>query len=153
MNKYILLYILVFTVSTSFSQKQIPNFSEKGLMGSVSAAQIADSDYKLLVYGAVNCSYSKYLIENLNAFDDCDALEIVILLNDSKNKIESEYPELIKKYRVYSNDILQYQLDKKNDLFPQTFLFKENEQLLSVKGIKKNMFVKINNEVQCKSAK
>ncbi|WP_185152844.1 hypothetical protein, partial [Fulvivirga aurantia] len=95
------------------------------------------------------CSYSTYLIENLHAFDNCEQLEIIVLLNDKKDAIQKEYPDLIKTYRVYSNEILKHQLTKNNDITPQTFLYKNDQQLLHFKGVKKKMFMKIEDHINC----
>lgn len=150
MKNILIILALTTFAQTAISQEQFPIFTDEALIKSDSAGISKSGEYKLLVYGAIGCSYSKYLINNLNAFDNCQKLEIIILLNDTKDAILNEYPELIKRYRVYSNDILKYRLTKNNDITPQTFLFKNDEQLLHVKGVKKKMFVNIDDQVNCK---
>lgn len=76
-------------------------------------------------------------------------MEIVIVLNDVKDSILKAYPDLLHKYSIYTNDVLQYELDRNNDSTPQPFLFKGDEQLLHIIGIKKKMFVRINEKVGC----
>lgn len=148
--KNILIILALTTIAQiALSQERFPIFSNGALIKSESAVILKNGEYKLVVYGAIGCSYSKYLIDNLNVFDDCQKLEIIILLNDTKDAILNEYPELIKRYRVYSNDILKYRLNKNNDITPQTFLFKNDEQILHVKGVKKKMFLKIDDQVNC----
>lgn len=140
--------LLTFT-KIALSQEQFPVFTSEALVKSDSTILLKKGEYKVIVYGAIGCSYSRYLIDHLYAIDTCEKLEIIIVLNDPKDAISTEYPELIKKYSVYTNDILKYRLKKDNTITPQTFLFKNNEQLLHVKGVKKNMFVKIKDYVKC----
>lgn len=149
MKKILIMIAIVAMAKAALAQNQLPVFSYEALVISDSANHSTKGDYKLLIYGAIHCSYSRYLVDNLNALDDCEKMEIIVLLNDSKDSIVKEYPELIKSYRVYSNDVLKHQLAKNNDITPQTFLFKNNEQLLHIKGVKKKMFLKIEDQVNC----
>lgn len=149
--KKILTVLVFFKFILSVSaQEQLPQFNNEALISPDSINILEKTEYKLLVYGAINCSYSRYLIDNLIIFNDCKNLEIIILLNDSRDFILQEYSEIIKKYKVYSNEILKHSLKRNNDFTPQTFLFKEGEEILHVKGVKKKIFVKINNQIKCK---
>lgn len=150
MRKILIVFMLVSLTKAVYAQEQFPAFTTEALITSDTTKVSKKGEYQLLIYGAIGCSYSRYLIDNLKAFDDCEQLEIIILLNDTKDAILKAYPELIKKYRVYANDMLNYQLTKNNDITPQTLLFKNDKQLLHIKGVKKNMFVKINDEVNCR---
>jgi hypothetical protein len=136
---------------TLSSQEKFPELTNDALVGTQTSNVSQQKPYKLVVFGAIGCSYSRFLIDQLNYFDDCEQLEIIILLEDSKEAILKEYPELIKTYRVYTNEILNYKLSKKQDITPQTFLFKNDEQLLYLKGVKKRMFIRINNKINCNS--
>lgn len=149
--KNILIALCWFTVSfASLAQEQLPSFTEEALVSAKSTTVSEKGEYKLLVYGAIGCSFSRYLVENLNVFDNCENLEIILLLDDPKEAILKEYASLINKYQIYSNSILKHSFAKKNDITPQTFLFKSGKELLHIKGVKKKMFVKINKKINCK---
>jgi hypothetical protein len=149
--KVILIILTLFSITTAaFTQEQFPDFREEALITTDSIDFSDHAEYKLLVYGAIGCSYSRYLVENLNVFDDCGNLEVIILLNDPEEAILREYSSILHKYKVYSNTILEHSLPKNNDITPQTFLFHSDEELLHIKGVKKKMFVKINDQINCK---
>lgn len=150
MKKIIILLTLITLSLTGKSQEQFPGFTNDALVTPDSINISMNGEYHLLVYGAIGCSYSRYLVDNLKVFDGCEQLEIIILLRDDADSILKEYPELITKYNVYSNHILGHEFKKHNDITPQTFLFKAGKQLLHIKGVKKKMFVKINDMVSCK---
>lgn len=150
MKKILIVFIFLKIILSASAQEQLPEFNNEALISPDSINTLHKTEYKLLVFGAINCSYSRYLIDNLNIFDECNNLEIIILLNNSKDFILQEYSEIIQEYRVYSNDILKHSLKRQNDFTPQTFLFKEGEEILHVKGVKKKIFVKINNQINCK---
>ena len=149
MKTILILFAFLSITGTLSSQEKFPVLTNDALVGSQTSNVSHQEPYKLLVYGAIGCSYSRFLVDQLSYFEDCEQLEIIILLEDSKEAILKEYPKLIETYRVYTNDILNYKLAKKQDITPQTFLFKDGEQLLSIKGVKKRMFIKINKKINC----
>jgi thiol-disulfide isomerase/thioredoxin len=151
MKNALVLFAFLSITGTLSSQEKFPELTNDALVSSVNSNVSHQEPYKLVVFGAIGCSYSRFLIDQLSYFEDCEQLEIIILLEDSKEAILKEYPELIKTYRVYTNDILNYKLAKKQDITPQTFLFKDGKQLLNIKGVKKRMFIKINKKINCNS--
>lgn len=149
MQKFLILIFLLMMSKASFSQESYPAFSEDALVQSDSAINWKDGKYQLVVFGAIACAYSRYLVDNFSALDQCEDLEIILLLNDEKEAILSHYPKLIKSYRVYSNTILKHRLRKGNDFTPHSFLFKDQEQLLHIKGVRKKMLLKIKQRIDC----
>ncbi|WP_019036951.1 hypothetical protein [Psychroflexus tropicus] len=149
MKSALILLAFMTITGTSLSQEKFPVLTDDALVGSEISNLNHQRPYKFVVFGAIKCSYSKFLVDQLSYFDDCEQLEIIIILEDSKEAILKEYPKLIETYRVYTNEILNYKLTKNQDITPQTFLFKDGEQLLYIKGVKKRMFIKINKKISC----
>ena len=149
MKRLLILLLLLIIGNQAQSQNQFPEFTVEALVNPDSIQFPKTKQYTLLIYGAIGCSYSRYLIENIGVFDSCQNTEIVLLLNDDKESIMEFYKDELDKYRIYSNVVLQYKPKKNNDITPQTFLFDSSKQIFHVKGIKKRMFKKINKFTEC----
>lgn len=87
MSKILIVIALLLVFLPALSQDKLPIFTNEALVKSDSSVHLQTGEYTLLVYGAIGCSYSQYLVANLNAFDPCENIEIVIVLNDSKDSI------------------------------------------------------------------
>lgn len=127
---------------------QRPAFTDEALVAQPGAVA-SPKPYLILLYGGVGCGYSQLLVKNLHRFRDCQQAEVVLLLHEPKAIILKEMPSVPDTFRTYSNAVLNHRLRKNNDIFPQVFVFRETEQLLHVKGVKKGMMERIRKAVGC----
>lgn len=153
MNKLITLLSIVLITASVYGQNTKPVFIPQALVNPELNFNNAPSPYKLIVYGGVGCSYSKYLIENLYVVDSCSQIDIVIVMDKEIDIIRKHMVDYLSKYAIYSNAILQYKLTKNNDIFPQVLLFKDDKEVLHIKGVKKKMLSRIMETADCEKTK
>jgi hypothetical protein len=144
MKKLIPLLLIVTIIGTqSFGQNKFPNLDTNSLVKHNFDLDKLNKPYTLIIYGGVGCGYSKYLIENLEVLSECkDKCDIILIMDQAKDSINKHMSNIIEKYPTFTNTILQYQLRKKSDIFPQLLLFKNKVQIDHVVGIKEGMLTK-----------
>jgi hypothetical protein len=131
MKKLIPLLLIVTIIGTqSFGQNKFPNLDTNSLVKHNFDLDKLNKPYTLIIYGGVGCGYSK---------DKCD---IILIMDQAKDSINKHMSNIIEKYPTFTNTILQYQLRKKSDIFPQLLLFKNKVQIDHVVGIKEGMLTK-----------
>ena len=146
-----LFFSILFVLCFFSANSQLPLFKNEAL-ASMSSETVSSSDkkpYIVVLYGSLNCGYTNYLLQHIDYFTNCTQMELILLLNNSKDAIKSRLPDLINRYTIYSNDVLQHQFKTNNDIVPQLFVFKGEEQVLHFKGVKKDMFKKAKQETGC----
>ena len=106
----------------------------------------------MIVYGSIGCGWSSALIERLNNYDslisNCNKLELVLLMDQDLELINEHMQRYYNSFPVYSNDILKIDI-KKSDIYPQTFLYHKDQQIMHIRGVKKGMLTKILKKVGC----
>jgi hypothetical protein len=68
-------------------------------------------------------------------------------MDQPKDSITMHMNQIIDLYPVFTNTLLQYKLKKKNDIFPQLLLFKNQMQVEHIIGVKEGMLTKIRDMV------
>ncbi|GAB2677733.1 hypothetical protein GCM10027036_34280 [Flavihumibacter cheonanensis] len=141
MKRLFPIILIVIVIGTrSFGQNTFPNLDTNSLVNRNFKLDKLNKPYTLIIYGGVGCSYSKYLIENLDVFSECkDKCDIILIMDQAKDSINKHMPTIIEKYPTFTNTILQYRLRKKSDIFPQLLLFKNKVQIDHFIGIKEGM--------------
>lgn len=138
-----IILIVIVTGTRSFGQNTFPNLDTNSLVNRNFKLDKLNKPYTLIIYGGVGCSYSKYLIENLDVLSECkDKCDIILIMDQAKDSINKHMPAIIEKYPTFTNTILQYRLRKKSDIFPQLLLFKNKVQIDHVIGIKEGMLTR-----------
>lgn len=124
----------------AFAQNTFPQLNTLALVNSNFEVDKINKPYTVVVYGGVGCGFSKYLIENLGVLADCkEKCDIVLIMDQAKDSITKHMANALDKYPTFTNLVLQYQLKKKPDVFPQLLLFKNKTQINHVVGIKEGM--------------
>nr|MCU0451384.1 hypothetical protein [Bernardetiaceae bacterium] len=137
MARYLLgsLLLILGVVVAAFGQAgNRPNFSAEALVNPELAPAGADRPYTLVINGGVNCGFCRYLIANLSAVAPCPQVRVVLLIEDRADTIQARMASELKLYPVYSNAVLKHRFRQGNEISPQTFLFKGEEEVLYVKG-------------------
>ncbi len=104
--------------------------------------------FQAIVYGGVNCGFTRVLIENIHQFGSCTQWDVVVVLTDSRETILKTYPRLVSDYPVFSNQEINWSFNK-DDISPQTFLFREGQLIHHVKGVKEAMITKMKVKAGC----
>lgn len=145
MRRLLSLILLVTVFGTrSFGQNTFPNLDTNSLVNRNFELDKLNKPYTLIIYGGVGCGYSKFLIENLDVLSECkDKCDIILVMDQEKDSINKHMTNIIEKYPIFTNTILQYRLKKKSDVFPQLLLFKDKVQIDHVVGIKEGMLTKV----------
>jgi hypothetical protein len=149
MKLCIALFVYLFNFGFSgYCQNSFPLFDRNSLISDNYDLQQINKPYTVVVYGGVGCGYSKFLIQNLNTLDDIrDKADIVLIMDQPKDSITMHMNQIIDLYPVFTNTLLQYKLKKKNDIFPQLLLFKNQMQVEHIIGVKEGMLTKIRDMV------
>ena len=144
MKKYLLFILTISIIGTSsFGQNKFPDLDTNSLVKPAYDLEKLNKKYTLIVYGGVGCSYSKYLIENLEVLSECkDKCDIILIMDQGKDSIEQHMRNIIEKYPTFTNTILQYRLKRKADIYPQLLLFKNKVQIEHIIGVKEGMLTK-----------
>jgi hypothetical protein len=126
-------------------QNSFPNLDSASLVSpNVDLAQL-NKPYTIVIYGGVGCGYSKYLIEHLNVLDECKPkADIILIMDQPKDSLVKYMEHTTLVYPCFSNATLGYRLKKKPDIFPQVLVFKHEQQIEHIIGIKEGMLTKIN---------
>lgn len=145
MRRLLSLILLVTVFGTrSIGQNTFPNLDTNSLVNRNFELDKLNKPYTLIIYGGVGCGYSKFLIENLDVLSECkDKCDIILVMDQEKDSINKHMTNIIEKYPIFTNTILQYRLKKKSDVFPQLLLFKDKVQIDHVVGIKEGMLTKV----------
>lgn len=145
MRRLLSLILLVTVFGTrSLGQNTFPNLDTNSLVNRNFELDKLNKPYTLIIYGGVGCGYSKFLIENLDVLSECkDKCDIILVMDQEKDSINKHMTNIIEKYPIFTNTILQYRLKKKSDVFPQLLLFKDKVQIDHVVGIKEGMLTKV----------
>ncbi len=147
-----ILFLLLCQVSTVLGQgANRPSFSAEALVNPGVAQAGPEPPYTLVINGGVNCGYCRYLVANLSAVEHCSQVRVVLLIEDQADTIRARMEPVLKLYPVYSNAVLKHRFAQGNEISPQTFLFKGNEEVLYIKGFKKNIFARIRKAVACEA--
>lgn len=104
--------------------------------------------FQAIVYGGVNCGFTRVLIENIHQFGSCTQWDVAVVLTDSRETILKTYPLLVRDYPVFSNQEINWSF-KKDDISPQIFLFHEGTLIHHVKGVKEGMITKMKAKAGC----
>jgi hypothetical protein len=143
------LFTLGFAATSLGQSKPLPKFTAAALVNSELARQTESKPYTLVIHGGVNCGYCRLLIANLTSLEDCAQIQVVLLIEDKADSIRSRMAPALQLYPTYSNQVLQHQFAQGNAISPQTFLFRGEEEILYVKGFKKNIFARIRKATTC----
>lgn len=134
-----LLFVYIF-VNNSYGQNELPKLDANALVNQSFDLKSFSKPYTVVLYGGVGCGYSKFLIQNLHVLNECRSIcDIVLIMDQSKDSIVKHMPEVLQQYPVFSNELLQYRLKKKNDIFPQLLVFKNQVQINHIVGVKEGM--------------
>lgn len=147
--KTFLVCILCATYVLGVCQNKMPEWKEEAFVSNGLNYKTFQRPYTMIVYGGLGCGYTQLLVQNLNRLTDCQNIDIVLLMNESKEEIYRQWPTKIDSFYTFSNQVLSYKLRKANLIFPQVFIFKEGNQLMHIKGIKREMFQRIKKSVGC----
>jgi hypothetical protein len=129
-----------------------PSFSAEALVNPELAQPGPEPTYTLVINGGVNCGYCRYLVANLSALEPCSQVRVVLLIEDRADTIRARMAPVLKLYPTYSNAVQQHRFAQGNEISPQTFLFKGEEEVLYIKGFKKNIFARIRKAVACEGS-
>lgn len=142
--------LIIFFSATGWSQSvDLPEFDEAALVSTVGKGSDG-KPYMVLVYGAVGCGYSRYLIDNLNQLTPCsDSAEVLVLLDNSKEEIEQHMVGHLDSLVIFSNTVLGHRFKKKNGYYPQVFVFHEGNEIMHIMGVKKGMLTRIRKQIEC----
>ncbi|HAN37864.1 MAG TPA: hypothetical protein DCQ29_03095 [Chitinophagaceae bacterium] len=125
------------------AQTSYPNFDSSALVLPTATQTIGSKPYTVIVYGGVGCGYSQFLIQKLDVLNDCAALcDIVLIMDQPKDSVLKHMATTAALYPTYTNTLLQYQLRKKRDIFPQLLVFKNRVLIDHYIGIKEGMLSK-----------
>jgi len=125
------------------AQTSYPSFDSSALVWPQAARNIGTKPYTVVVYGGVGCGYSQFLIQKLTVLNECAALcDVVLIMDQPKDSVLKHMPNAAALYPTYTNTLLQYQLRKKKDIFPQLLVFKDRELVDHYIGIKEGMLSK-----------
>lgn len=143
----LILLITIFEFKV-YCQNSFPVFDSNSMVSANYNWQQINKPYTVVVYGGVGCGYSRFLIQNLNVLDDIrDKADIVLIMDQPKDSIVTHMSQIIELYPTFTNTLLKYELKKKNDIFPQLLLFKNQMQVEHIIGVKEGMLTKIRERV------
>lgn len=141
---FLFLLVIVSLVTISRGQNQFPNLDTSALVTNGHDLKEVNKPYTLIIYGGVGCGYSKYLIDNLDVLEECRTkCDILLIMDQPKDHVIRHMKKAADTYPTFTNTILQYQLKKKNNFFPQLLIFKNKAQIHHVIGIKEGMLSKV----------
>ncbi len=141
MKRFLVLLISIsIAVSSTSGQNRFPDLDTTALVSGNYDIKKMSKPYTVIIYGGVGCSYSKYLLQNLDVLQECkDRCDIVLIMDQPKDSIINYMNDIAGKYPTFTNTILNYRLKKKSDIFPQLLLFKNKVQIEHIVGIKEGM--------------
>lgn len=131
-------------------QAQKPDWSRTKAIGALQPD--STKRFTILMYGALGCGYSQYLLPHMHRFANCNEANVVVLLDDARSSVLQQRPQLGDSLIVYSNNELSHQFKKDNDIFPQLMVFEGDALRYKVKGIKKEMIVQSRKLAGCPPA-
>lgn len=142
------LVILTILIYPTYGQNSFPKLDSSALVSKNCNVKELNKPYTVVIYGGVTCGFSKYLIQNLEALDECRmSADIILIMDQPKDSVAKYMSEEIEKYPTFTNTVLKYQLKKKRDIFPQLLVFKNQAQVDHIIGIKKGMLTKTKNHI------
>ena len=145
---FVLILLITIFEFKVYGQNSFPVFDSNSLVSANYDWQQINKPYTVVVYGGVGCGYSRFLIQNLNVLDDVrDKVDIVLIMDQPKDSIVTHMNKIIELYPTFTNVLLKYELKKKNDIFPQLLLFKNQMQVEHIIGVKEGMLTKIRERV------
>lgn len=145
----VMLMIVSVTNRVCSQSAGLPEFDEAALVSTVGKGSDG-KPYTVLVYGAIGCGYSRYLIDNLNQLTPCsDSAEVLVLLDNSKEEIEQHMAGHLDSLVIFSNTVLGHRFKKKNGYYPQVFVFHEGNEIMHIMGVKKGMLTRIRKQIEC----
>ncbi|MCU0418174.1 MAG: hypothetical protein MUC38_00835 [Cyclobacteriaceae bacterium] len=124
MIKALLTVVAMACVSLASGQPTAPVLPDSLLLHAQPKHARQGKPFQAIVYGGVNCGFARVLIENIDQFGSCAQWDVVVVLTDSRETILKTYPLLARNYPVFSNQEINWSF-KKDDISPQTFLFRE----------------------------
>ncbi|KAB7731069.1 hypothetical protein F5984_09640 [Rudanella paleaurantiibacter] len=68
-------------------------------------------------------------------------------MDQPRDSLAKYMGQTAEKYPTFSNVTLGYRLKKKNDVFPQILVFKDNVQVDHIIGLQKGMLRKLKNRI------
>lgn len=143
-------FTLIFTWVTvkSYGQHAFPKLDTNSLVSKQFDLNEISKPYTVIVYGGVGCGYSQHLIKNLNVLDECKSkCDIILIMDQTKEIITMNMQKTLDQYPIFSNSQLQYKLKKKNDVFPQVLLFRNQLPVEHIVGIKEGMLTKLKERI------
>jgi hypothetical protein len=142
--------LIIFFSTTGWSQSvDLPDFDEAALVSTVSRGSTA-KPYTVLVYGAIGCGYSRFLIDNLDQLTQCaDNAEVLVLLDNTKEEIGQHMSGHLDSLVIFSNAVLEHRFKKKNGHYPQVFVYHQGKAIMHIMGVKKGMLTRIREQIEC----
>jgi hypothetical protein len=119
--------LLLFSFSSTFGQKRFPNFENKeALVNPKKFSGELSKTYQLIVYAALGCSISAFLIDELADFQHADFVDVVIIEWDEPEAIRHHMEDKPNEYPIWSNTVLKAKMRRKK-AFPQYMIYKNHE--------------------------
>jgi hypothetical protein len=119
--------MLLFSVNISFGQKKFPSFENKEALVNLEQFPGEPSKpYQLIIYAAVGCGISSFLIDELADFQHTDLVDVIIIEWDDPETIKHHKQEKLNKFPIWSNEILKARMKRKKT-FPQYMIYRERE--------------------------
>lgn len=121
--------VLFFSVNSGFGQRKFPKFENKeALVNPERFSGELAKPYQLIVYAALGCGISAFLIDELADFQHADFVDIVIIEWDEPEAIRHHMTDKLNEYPIWSNKVLKAKMRRKK-AFPQYMIYKNQELL------------------------
>lgn len=121
--------VLLLSTNISFGQKKFPKFENKeALVNPELFSGELSKPYQLVVYAALGCGFSAFLIDELADFQHTDFVDVVIIEWDQPEAIRHHMADKLNEYPIWSNAVLKAKMRRKK-AFPQYMIYKNQELL------------------------